>query len=104
MNTAMIMGGQGLSFAVPISTAQLVVPQLLREGRVRRSYIGIGVQDVPLLRRVVRFFGLEATSGVLVVSVEPRQSRPRRPACATVTFSWRSTERRLQAPTTSTAC
>jgi S1-C subfamily serine protease len=71
VNTAMILGGQGLSFAVPASTAQIVVPQLLREGRVRRSYIGIGVQDVPLLRRVVRFFGLEATSGVLIVSVEP---------------------------------
>lgn len=71
VNTAMILGGQGLSFAVPINTAQLVVPALLREGRVRRSYIGIGVQDVPLLRRVVRFFGLPTTSGVLVVSVEP---------------------------------
>jgi S1-C subfamily serine protease len=70
VNTAMILGGQGLSFAVPMSTALIVVPQLLREGRVRRSYIGVGVQDVPLLRRVVRFFGLEATSGVLVVSVE----------------------------------
>jgi S1-C subfamily serine protease len=70
VNTAMIMGGQGLSFAVPINTAQFVVPQLLRDGRVRRSYVGIGVQDVPLLRRVVRFFGLEATSGLLVVSVE----------------------------------
>jgi S1-C subfamily serine protease len=70
VNTAMILGGQGLSFAVPSNTAQLVVPQLLRDGRVRRSYIGIGVQDVPLLRRVVRFFGLPATSGVLVVSVE----------------------------------
>jgi S1-C subfamily serine protease len=70
INTAMIAGGQGLSFAVPIGAAKLVVPQLLREGRVRRSYIGIGVQDVPLLRRVVRFFGLEATSGLLVVSVE----------------------------------
>jgi S1-C subfamily serine protease len=70
VNTAMIMGGQGLSFAVPINTAQFVVPQLLREGRVRRSYIGIGVQDVPLLRRVVRFFGLDVATGVLVVSVE----------------------------------
>jgi S1-C subfamily serine protease len=70
VNTAMILGGQGLSFAVPINTAQLVVPQLLRDGRVRRSYVGIGVQDVPLLRRVVRFFGLPTTSGVLVVSLE----------------------------------
>jgi len=71
VNTAMIMGGQGLSFAVPINTARLVIPALLRDGCVRRSYIGIGVQDVPLLRRVVRFFQLAAESGVLVVSVEP---------------------------------
>lgn len=71
VNTAMILGGQGLSFAVPINTARLIVPQLLREGRVRRSYIGIGVQDVPLLRRVVRFFSLPAESGVLIVSVAP---------------------------------
>ncbi len=71
VNTAMIMGGQGLSFAVPINTARLVIPALLRDGCVRRSYIGIGVQDVPLLRRVVRFFQLPAESGVLVVSVEP---------------------------------
>jgi S1-C subfamily serine protease len=71
VNTAMIMGGQGLSFAVPINTARLVIPALLRDGRVRRSYIGIGVQDVPLLRRVVRYFSLPVESGVLVVSVEP---------------------------------
>jgi S1-C subfamily serine protease len=70
VNTAMIAGGRGLSFAVPSNTVQLVVPQLLRDGRVRRSYVGIGVQDVPLLRRVVRFFGLPAMSGVLIVSVE----------------------------------
>jgi len=71
VNTAMILGGQGLSFAVPINTARLVIPALLRDGCVRRSYIGIGVQDVPLLRRVVRFFQLPAETGVLVVSVEP---------------------------------
>lgn len=71
VNTAMIMGGQGLSFAVPINTARLIIPALLREGRVRRSYIGVGVQDVPLLRRVVRFFRLPVETGVLVVSVEP---------------------------------
>jgi S1-C subfamily serine protease len=70
VNTAMIMGGQGLSFAVPINTARLFIPALLREGRVRRSYIGIGVQDVPLLRRVVRFFHLLSETGVLVVSLE----------------------------------
>jgi S1-C subfamily serine protease len=72
VNTAMIAGGQGLSFAVPINTARLFIPALLREGRVRRSYIGIGVQDVPILRRMVRFFHLPSESGVLVVSLEKR--------------------------------
>ena len=71
VNTAMILGGQGLSFAVPINAARVVIPALLREGRVRRSYLGIGVQDVPILRRVVRFFHLPAETGVLVVSLEP---------------------------------
>jgi S1-C subfamily serine protease len=71
VNTAMIMGGQGLSFAVPINSARVVIPALLREGRVRRSYLGVAVQDVPLLRRVVRYFHLPAETGVLVVSLEP---------------------------------
>ena len=69
VNTAMILGGQGLSFAVPINTAKLVIPALLKEGRVRRSVIGLGAQDVPILRRVVRFFGLTVESGVLVASL-----------------------------------
>jgi S1-C subfamily serine protease len=71
VNTAMILGGQGLSFAVPINSARVVIPALLREGRVRRSYLGVAVQDVPLLRRVVRYFHLPAETGVLVVSLEP---------------------------------
>jgi S1-C subfamily serine protease len=69
VNTAMIMGGQGLSFAVPVNTAKLVIPALLSEGRVRRSVIGLGAQDVPILRRVVRFYGLPVESGVLVASL-----------------------------------
>ncbi len=71
INTAIILGSQGLSFAVPIDTATLVVPALIRDGRVRRSYVGLGAQDVPLLRRVVRFHHLRVDSGVLVISVEP---------------------------------
>jgi S1-C subfamily serine protease len=72
VNTAMIMGGQGLSFAVPINTARIVIPSLLREGRVRRGYLGVAVQDVPLLRRVVNHFHLPSESGLLIVSVEAR--------------------------------
>lgn len=69
VNTAMIMGGQGLSFAVPINTARVIIPALLSEGRVRRSVIGLGAQDVPILRRVVRFYDLEVESGVMVSSL-----------------------------------
>ena len=69
VNTAMIMGGQGLSFAVPVSTAKLVIPALLKEGRVRRSVIGLGAHDVTILRRVVRHFGLPAERGVMVASL-----------------------------------
>jgi S1-C subfamily serine protease len=69
INTAVIVPAQGISFAVSAETARLVVPQLLSEGRVRRSYLGIAGQDVPLPRRVVRHHHLPASSGVLVVEV-----------------------------------
>ncbi len=70
VNTAMIGGAQGLCFAISVSTAEVIVGRLIREGRVRRSYLGIGGQTVPLPRRVVRFFDLSAETGLLVVSVE----------------------------------
>jgi S1-C subfamily serine protease len=71
VNTAIIAGGQGLSFAVPISAVVAVLPALLRDGRVRRGYLGIAGQDVPLLRRVTRFHRLGQASAVLVISLEP---------------------------------
>jgi S1-C subfamily serine protease len=70
VNTAIIAGGQGLSFAVPISTVLTILPLLLRDGRVRRGYLGVAGQDVPLLRRVTRFHRLAQAGGVLVISVE----------------------------------
>src|SRR3954470_11528493 len=70
VNTAIIAGGQGLSFAVPISAVVAVLPALLRDGRVRRGYLGIAGQDVPLLRRVTRFHRLAQAGAVLVTSVE----------------------------------
>jgi len=71
VNTAIIAGGQGLSFAVPISTVLTILPLLLRDGHVRRGYLGVAGQDVPLLRRVTRFHRLAQAGGVLVISVEP---------------------------------
>jgi S1-C subfamily serine protease len=71
VNTAMIRPAQGICFAVAMRTASFVVSRLIRDGRLRRSYIGVGAQDVPLLRRVQRFFDLPVASSVMVVSVEP---------------------------------
>ncbi len=71
VNTAIIAGGQGLSFAVPIGTVEAVLPALLRDGKVRRGYLGVAGQDVPLLRRVSRFYKLAQETGVLVIAAEP---------------------------------
>src|ERR1700726_2981359 len=70
VNTATIVGAQGLCFAIGINTAKFVAGRLMREGRIRRSYIGVEAQTVPLLRRVVRFYDLPKESGVIVISVE----------------------------------
>ena len=71
VNTATIMGAQGLCFAVGINTAKFVAARLLRDGRIRRGYIGVEAQTVPLHRRVVRFYDLEQESGVVVAFVTP---------------------------------
>ena len=69
INTAVIVPAQGISFAVSADTARLVVPQLLRDGHVKRSYLGIAAQDVPLPRLLVRHYHLPAATGVLVTEV-----------------------------------
>jgi S1-C subfamily serine protease len=69
VNTAMILGGHGLSFAVAIDTAREVIGDLINHGRVRRSVIGIRAQDVQLPARVVRLLPQPAPRGVLVVEV-----------------------------------
>jgi S1-C subfamily serine protease len=70
VNTAGILPAQGLCFAIAIDTARYVAARLIREGRIRRSYLGIAGQNVPLSRRTARLLGREAASGVLVMSVE----------------------------------
>lgn len=70
VNTAIIRPAQGICFATGINTAKFVAARLIKEGRIRRGYIGVMGQNVPLPRRVVRFHQLPAESGILVVSVE----------------------------------
>jgi S1-C subfamily serine protease len=71
INTAVVLPAQGISFAVSVDTAHIVIPQLLRHGRVRRSYLGIAAQDVPLPRRLVRHHSLTTDHGVLVTEAVP---------------------------------
>jgi len=70
INTAMIFMAQGISFAVPVSTARWVVGELVTHGKVRRAYLGIGGQARPISRRIQRSVESSATSAVEVVSVE----------------------------------
>src|SRR5437667_3019582 len=70
VNTAMIRPAQGICFAIASNTAKLVAGWLIRDGRIRRGYIGVAGQNVPIHRRIVRFYGLPLDTGVLVVSVE----------------------------------
>lgn len=77
VNTAMILPAQGLCFAIAINTAKFVAGQLMQHGRVKRSVIGVGGQDTPVQRRVVRYHGLPVESGILVVSIEPNSPAQR---------------------------
>ncbi len=71
INTAIIMGAQGICFAVAANTAAFVLGQLIRHGRVKRSLIGIAGQQVPIARKLARFHGLDQASGVRVGGLEP---------------------------------
>ena len=71
VNTATIMGAQGLCFAVGIDTAKYVASEILQHGRVQRSWVGIAAQNVPLPRRLVYEYKLPASSGVMATSVDP---------------------------------
>lgn len=72
VNTATILPAQGICFAIGINTAKFVASRLLRDGRIRRSYIGVSAQTVPIHRRVVRFYGLERETGVVIAGIEDR--------------------------------
>ena len=70
VNTAMILPAQGICFATSIDTAKFVASRLIRDGKVNRSYIGLAGQNVPLPRRIVRYYNLAVESGIFVISFE----------------------------------
>jgi S1-C subfamily serine protease len=71
INTAVIMGAQGICFAVAANTASFALGELIRHGRVRRAFIGIAAQQTAIPQRRRRAFGLAQDSAVMVSSVEP---------------------------------
>jgi S1-C subfamily serine protease len=70
VNTAIIRPAQGICFATAIDTAKFVAAWLIKDGKFRRAYIGVAGQDVPIHRRVIRFYGLPVETGVLAVDIE----------------------------------
>ncbi len=70
VNTAMILSAQGICFAIAVNTAKFVAAGLMKEGKIRRSYIGVAGQNIVLSRRMVRFHNLEVESGVMAVAIE----------------------------------
>jgi S1-C subfamily serine protease len=71
VNTAVILPAQGICFAVASNLAKFVVGKLIMDGKVRRGYIGIAGQTVPLSVKIAQYHGLSAQSGVLVQQIEP---------------------------------
>lgn len=71
VNTAVILPAQGICFAVASNLAEFVVGKLILEGRVRRGYLGIGAQTVPLPPKWLNALQLQTTGGIQVQSVEP---------------------------------
>jgi S1-C subfamily serine protease len=77
VNTAIIRPAQGICFAIASNTARWVAAWLIKDGRIRRSFIGVAGQNVPLLRKVIRYHRLTQETGVLVAGVEPKSPADR---------------------------
>jgi S1-C subfamily serine protease len=70
VNTATILQAQGLCFSISINSAKAIADMLIRDGRVRKAYIGISMQDVNLHHRVINYHHLENKRGIFVMAVE----------------------------------
>jgi S1-C subfamily serine protease len=77
INTAVIMGAQGICFAVASNTANFVLGELVRHGRVRRAYIGVAAQQFRVPRRLRHAAAITQASAVMIASIEPRSPAER---------------------------
>lgn len=70
VNTAAILPAQNICFATAINTAKFVAGKLIKDGKIKRSFIGIAGQNIPIHRRIIRFYNLPVEKGILLTSVE----------------------------------
>src|SRR5581483_1804618 len=77
VNTAVILPAQGICLAIPINTAKYVAGELIKDGKIRRGYLGVAGQDVRLNPRLVERFDLTTSSGLLVIGVTERSPAER---------------------------
>lgn len=71
INSAVIAGAQGICFAIAANTARRVLGEFVRFGRVRRAFLGVSVQEVPLPRRLALRHHLKQANGAQVMDVRP---------------------------------
>ncbi len=71
VNTAIIAGANATGFAIPINMAKRVIPDLMREGRVVRGYLGLAGQTVPFPKAAAARYGIQVPAGVQVIQVVP---------------------------------
>ena len=81
INTAVIMGAQGICFAVASNTASFVAGEIARHGRVRRAYIGVGAATIAIPRRIALRLALRAGHRGAASQLSTRRGRPRRRGC-----------------------
>jgi S1-C subfamily serine protease len=70
INTAVIMGAQGICFAVASNTANHVLSEIIMHGRVRRAYIGVAAQTVPVPRRHAMAAGIDNRFGAMLTTID----------------------------------
>ena len=69
INTAIVAGGQGIGFAIPVNLAKNIISQLKNSGEVTRGWLGVGIQDIS--EEVAEYYGIKEKKGVLVTEVFP---------------------------------
>jgi serine protease Do len=74
INTAIISGGQGIGFAIPVNTAKPLIPQMVEKGKVTRGYLGVNIQTVtPELAEALKLGDVRGTLVADVVSGGPAE-------------------------------